>query len=152
MKIELAFTPEICKLCHTELKDNFEEHAAMLQISEIVKKTEEMFDLFNAPTMARLPARPSPYPRTAGAAHTAGAVSKKSGTQTARSTGKSTFAPSTLTGPSLSWLPHSYMKWLTAITIKPTATQRNKENAPATRMKRLALNCSVWRTSGENTF
>lgn len=34
-------------LCHTELKDNFEEDAAMLQISEIVKKTEEMFDLFN---------------------------------------------------------------------------------------------------------
>ncbi len=47
MKIELAFTPEICKLCHTELKDNFEEDAAMLQISEIVKKTEEMFNLFN---------------------------------------------------------------------------------------------------------
>ena len=40
-------------------------------------------------TMASLPARPSPYPRTAGAAHTAGAVSKKSGTQTARSTGRS---------------------------------------------------------------
>ena len=37
----------MCKLCHTELKDNFKEEAAMLQISEIVKKTEAMFDLFN---------------------------------------------------------------------------------------------------------
>lgn len=34
-------------MCRTELKGNFEEDAAMLQISEIVKKTEEMFDLFN---------------------------------------------------------------------------------------------------------
>ena len=43
----LVFSPKICKLCHTELKDNFKEGTAMLQISEIVKKTEEMFDLFD---------------------------------------------------------------------------------------------------------
>ena len=29
------------------IKNNFKEDTAMLQISEIVKKTEEMFDLFN---------------------------------------------------------------------------------------------------------
>ncbi len=33
MKIELAFTPEICKLCHTELKDNFEEAHTMANYS-----------------------------------------------------------------------------------------------------------------------
>lgn len=37
----------MCKLRHTELKDNFKEDAAILQISEIVKKTVKMFDLFN---------------------------------------------------------------------------------------------------------
>ena len=47
LPFELAFTLKICKLCHTELKDNFKEDTAMLQISEIIKKTEEMFDLFN---------------------------------------------------------------------------------------------------------
>ena len=47
MKVTLAFTPKICKLCHTELKDYFREDTAMFQISEIVKKTEEMFDLFS---------------------------------------------------------------------------------------------------------
>ena len=45
--IMLAFTLKICKLCHTELKDNFKEDTAMLQISEIVMKTEEMSNLFN---------------------------------------------------------------------------------------------------------
>ena len=44
---ELAFTLKICKLCHTELKANFKEDFSLLQISEIVKKTEKMFDLFN---------------------------------------------------------------------------------------------------------
>ena len=37
----------VCKLSLTEIKHIFEEDATMLQISEIVKKTEEMFDLFN---------------------------------------------------------------------------------------------------------
>ena len=37
----------VCKLSLTEIKHIFEEDAIMLQISEIVKKTEEMFDLFN---------------------------------------------------------------------------------------------------------
>lgn len=86
----------------------------MLQISEIVKKTEEMFDLFNEHFYhGGLNRRPSPYPRTEGAAHTVGAVFKKSGTQKVRSIGKSTSAPSTLTGPSSSWPPRSYMKWPT---------------------------------------
>ena len=49
-----TFTLKICKLCHTELKDNFKEDTAMLQISEIVKKTEEMFDLFNLSALHRL--------------------------------------------------------------------------------------------------
>ena len=43
--LELAFPLMICKLSLTEIKHFFEEDAIMLQISEIVKKTEEMFDL-----------------------------------------------------------------------------------------------------------
>lgn len=39
--------PVVCKLSLTEIKHIFEEDATMLQVSEIVKKTEEMFDLFN---------------------------------------------------------------------------------------------------------
>ena len=37
----------MCKLSLTEIKHIFKEDATMLQISEIVRKTEEMFDLFN---------------------------------------------------------------------------------------------------------
>ena len=37
----------VCKLSLTEIKHIFKEDATMLQISEIVRKTEEMFDLFN---------------------------------------------------------------------------------------------------------
>ena len=44
---ELAFPPVVCKLSLTEIKHILEEDATMLKISEIVKKTEEMFDLFN---------------------------------------------------------------------------------------------------------
>ena len=130
----------------------------MLQISEIVKKTEEMFDLINFPgastqtpqgrlppasqergispnlatlgaslyaprggecthshsisisTMENLPARQSPYPRTAGVVHMAGAASMKSGMPTADFTEKSTYVPSTLTAPLRSWPPRSSMK------------------------------------------
>ena len=35
----------VCKLSLTEIKHIFKEDATMLQISEIVRKTEEMFDL-----------------------------------------------------------------------------------------------------------
>ena len=81
----------------------------MLQISEIVKKTEKMFDLFNKHFYHEELTRPAitvspechrvstPYPQTAGMAHTAGAVSMKSGMRITSFTGKSTFAPSTLT-------------------------------------------------------
>lgn len=41
-------------------------------------------------TTVSLPAQPSPYLRTLDAAHTTGAVSMKSGTQTEKNTGKST--------------------------------------------------------------
>jgi rubrerythrin len=37
----------VCKLSLTEIKHIFKEDETMLQISEIVRKTEEMFDLFN---------------------------------------------------------------------------------------------------------
>ena len=37
----------MCKLSLTEIKHIFKGDATMLQISEIVRKTEEMFDLFN---------------------------------------------------------------------------------------------------------
>ena len=52
--------------------------------------------------------------RYVGAEPMAGAVSMKSGTPAARNTGKSIFAPNTLTGLSSSLQPHSYMKWLTS--------------------------------------
>ncbi len=45
--LELAFPTVVCKLSLTEIKYIFEEDATMLQISVIVKKTKEMFDLFN---------------------------------------------------------------------------------------------------------
>ncbi len=84
----------------------------MFNISEIVKKTEEMFDLFNKHfyTMENLPTQQSPYPRTAGVAHMAGAASMKSGMPTADFTEKSTYVPSTLTAPLRSWPPRSSMK------------------------------------------
>lgn len=43
----LAFPTVVCKLSLTEIKHIFKEDAIMLQISEIIRKTEEMFDLFN---------------------------------------------------------------------------------------------------------
>lgn len=36
----LVFPPKMCKLSLTEIKHIFEEDATMLQISEIVKKTD----------------------------------------------------------------------------------------------------------------
>ena len=67
----------MCKLRHTELKDNFEEDAAMLQISEIARKPRKCsISSTSIFTIESLPARPSPYPWTEGAAHTAGAVFK----------------------------------------------------------------------------
>ena len=36
----------VCRLSLTKIKHIFEENATMLQIFEIVKKTEEMSDLF----------------------------------------------------------------------------------------------------------
>jgi len=67
----------MCKLCRTELKDNFKKDTAMLQISEIVKKTEEMFDLFNEQFYyGKLP-QSSPYPCTGDAILTTNTVSIK---------------------------------------------------------------------------
>lgn len=72
----------------------------MLQISEIVKKTEEMFDLFNEHFYNMELTRPAiTVSRTAGAAHTAGAASTKSGMPTRRNTERSISAPSILTAP-----------------------------------------------------
>ncbi len=72
----------------------------MLNISEIVKKTEKMFDLFNQHFYSNELTRPAiTVSPTAGAAHSSGAVSTKSGTQRTNFIGKSTYAPSTLTDP-----------------------------------------------------
>lgn len=99
----------------TELKDNFKEDTAMLQISEIVKKTEEIFDLFNEHFYNnKLTRRQSPETRTEDAALMAAAVSMKSGTQTMSCIGKSTFAQNTLTAPFLSRPQLFYMKWPTS--------------------------------------
>lgn len=86
----------------------------MLQISEIVKKTEGMFDLFDEHFYYGVLTRPAITVSPDGGRGTYGWCSiKKSGTLTERSTGKSTSALSTLTGPSSNWPPHSYMKWPT---------------------------------------
>ncbi len=72
----------------------------MLQISEIVKKTEEMFDLFNAHFYKDELTRPAiTVSPDGGAAYMAGAVSMRSGMRITNSTEKSTFAPNTLTAP-----------------------------------------------------
>ena len=47
MWFPLAFLSKIYKLSLTKLKHNFKKDMLMFNISEIVKKTEEMFDLFN---------------------------------------------------------------------------------------------------------
>ena len=84
----------------------------MLQISEIVRKTEEMFDLFNEHFYEGELNRPAiMYHQTEGAGPMAGAVSTRYGTPAARSIGKSISAPSTLTGPSSSWQPRFCMRW-----------------------------------------
>lgn len=46
MWFPLAFLSKIYKLSLTKLKHNFKKDMLMFNISEIVKKTEEMFDLF----------------------------------------------------------------------------------------------------------
>ena len=67
----------------------------MLQISKIVEKTEEMFDLFNKHFYNNeLTRQQLPYLRTVDEEPMAGAASMKSGTLTAKATGKSIFAPS----------------------------------------------------------
>lgn len=40
---ELAFTPEMCKLCHTEIKDNFKEDAGPMAATLL----HEMTHLYN---------------------------------------------------------------------------------------------------------
>ena len=78
----------------------------MLQISEIVKKTEEMFDLFNEHFYESELNRPAiTVSRTEGAGRMAGAVSTRYGTPAARSIGKSISAPSTSGNQSLRRVP-----------------------------------------------
>ena len=84
----------------------------MLQISEIVRKTEEMFDLFNEHFYEGELSHPAiTVSPDGGAGLMAGAVSTRYGTPAARSIGKSISAPSTLTDPSSSWQPRFYMRW-----------------------------------------
>ena len=85
---------------------------SMMSVSEIVAKTEAMFDLFNHHFYNdELTARQSPYRRTAGAESMAGAAYMKSGRPAVRRIGKSTSAPSTSTGPSARWQRSCSTKW-----------------------------------------
>ena len=87
----------------------------MLQISEIVKKTEEMFDLFNEHFYDNELTRPAftVSPDGGSAKQMVGAASMKSGTPVAKSIGKSISAQNTLTAPSSNWPSRFYMKWHT---------------------------------------
>lgn len=85
----------------------------MLQISEIVKKTVGMFDLFNEHFYHNELTRPVITVSPDGGC-TAGAVSMKSGTPTMRNIERLTSVPNISTTPSSSWPPRSYMKWLTS--------------------------------------
>ena len=70
----------------------------MLQISEIVRKTEEMFDLFNKHFYEGELNRPA-------------ITVSPDGGRGAYGWCKSISAPSTLTGPSSSWQPRFCMRW-----------------------------------------
>ena len=91
----------------------------MLQISEIVRKTEEMFDLFNKHFYEGELNRPAITVSPDGGRGAYGwcsineiwNASGEYGTPAARSIGKSISAPSTLTGPSSSWQPRFCMRW-----------------------------------------
>lgn len=76
----------------------------MLQISEIVRKTEEMFDLFNEHFCEGELSLPAITVSPDGGARSLwlGAVSTRYGTPAARSIRKSISVPSTLTDPSSS--------------------------------------------------
>ena len=81
----------------------------MLNISEIVKKTEEMFDLFNQHFYSNELTRPAITISPDGGRGAYGWCSIHE-MPTADFTGKSTYVPSTLTAPLRSWPPRSSMK------------------------------------------
>ena len=88
----------------------------MLQISEIVKKTEEMFDLFNEHFYDNELTRPAITVSPDGGRGAYGWCSiNEICTPAVRNTGKPIFALSILTGLFSSWPPRSYMKWRTSI-------------------------------------
>ena len=90
----------------------------MLSVSEIVAKTEAMFDLFNHHfykdelTCPAITVSPD-----CGAEPTAGAACMKSGRPAARRIGKSTSAPSTSTDPSAKWRRPCFTKCFTSTKI-----------------------------------
>lgn len=87
----------------------------MLQISEIVKKTEEMFDLFNEHFYKNELTRPAITVSPDGGRGAYGWCSiNEIWNASGENTGKSIFAPNTSTAPFSSWQPRFYMKWLTS--------------------------------------
>lgn len=89
----------------------------MLSVSEIVAKTEAMFDLFNHhfynDKLIRSAITVSP---DGGPEPTAGAVYMKSGRPAVRRIGRSISAPNTSTGPLERWQRPCSTKWRTSIT------------------------------------
>lgn len=87
----------------------------MLSVSEIVAKTEAMFDLFNHHFYNDELTRPAiTVSPVAGVELMAGAVYMKSGRLVVRRTGRSISAPSTSTGPSARWRRLCSTKWRTS--------------------------------------
>lgn len=89
----------------------------MLKISEIVKKTEEMFDLFNEHFYENELTRPAITVSPDGGRRAYGWCSiNEIRTPAVRNIGRSIFAPSISTDLSSSWPPRSYMKLYTFMT------------------------------------
>ena len=87
----------------------------MLQISEIVRKTEEMFDLFNEHFYEGKLNRPAITVSPDGGRRAYGWCSiNKIWNASGAKYRESISAPSTLTGPSSSWQPRFYMRWRTS--------------------------------------